>query len=68
MDSSLFDRFYQIGIIPVLEIDSALHAKPVTESLFAGGLPLAEITRMAKAVSTAVKQIRGWGNIISVFV
>jgi 2-dehydro-3-deoxyphosphogluconate aldolase/(4S)-4-hydroxy-2-oxoglutarate aldolase len=57
MDSSLFDRFHQIGIIPVLEIDSALHAKPLAESLFAGGLPVAEITLRTDAALDSIRII-----------
>lgn len=57
MDSSLFDRFHQIGIIPVLEIDSALHAKPLAESLFAGGLPVTEITLRTDAALDSIRVI-----------
>lgn len=44
MNQSIFDRFYSIGIIPVLEIDSTQRARPLAESLLAGGLPVAEVT------------------------
>ena len=57
MDSSLFDRFHQIGIIPVLEIDSALHAKPLAESLLAGGLPITEITLRTDAALDSIRVI-----------
>jgi 2-dehydro-3-deoxyphosphogluconate aldolase/(4S)-4-hydroxy-2-oxoglutarate aldolase len=57
MDSSLFNQFHQIGIIPVLEIDSALHAKPLVESLFAGGLPVAEITLRTDAALDSIRVI-----------
>ena len=57
MDTSIFDHFYQIGIIPVLEIDSALHAKPLAESLFAGGLPVAEVTLRTDAALDSIRII-----------
>lgn len=44
MNSNLFDNFYTIGVIPVLEIDSVERAKPLAEALSAGGLPVAEVT------------------------
>lgn len=44
MISALFDLFCQTGVIPVLEIDSVQHAKPLAEALLAGGLPVAEVT------------------------
>jgi 2-dehydro-3-deoxyphosphogluconate aldolase/(4S)-4-hydroxy-2-oxoglutarate aldolase len=57
MNSTIFDRFHQIGIIPVVEIDSALHAKPLAESLFAGGLPIAEITLRTEAALESIRVI-----------
>jgi len=33
MTRSVFDHFYRIGIIPVLEIDSPMHARPLAEYL-----------------------------------
>jgi 2-dehydro-3-deoxyphosphogluconate aldolase/(4S)-4-hydroxy-2-oxoglutarate aldolase len=44
MQHFLFDQFYKIGVIPVLEIDSAARARPLAEALLAGGLPVAEVT------------------------
>lgn len=57
MNSTLFDRFHQIGIIPVVEIDSALHARPLVESLLAGGLPIAEITLRTDAALDSIRVI-----------
>ena len=54
---SIFDDFNKIGIIPVLEIDSAEHAKPLAESLLAGGLPIAEITMRTAAALDAIRTI-----------
>ena len=54
MKHPIFDHFYKIGVIPVLEIDSALHAKRLAESLLAGGLPIAEITLRTEAALESI--------------
>jgi 2-dehydro-3-deoxyphosphogluconate aldolase/(4S)-4-hydroxy-2-oxoglutarate aldolase len=54
MKHPIFDHFYKIGVIPVLEIDSAPHAKPLAESLLAGGLPIAEITLRTEAALESI--------------
>jgi 2-dehydro-3-deoxyphosphogluconate aldolase / (4S)-4-hydroxy-2-oxoglutarate aldolase len=61
MKPSIFDQFYKIGIIPVLEIDSALQAKPLAESLLAGGLPIAEITLRTDAALESIRVIASEG-------
>ncbi|HJR79898.1 MAG TPA: bifunctional 4-hydroxy-2-oxoglutarate aldolase/2-dehydro-3-deoxy-phosphogluconate aldolase [Anaerolineales bacterium] len=55
MDTHLFDRFYQIGVIPVLEIDSAERAVPLAEALLMGGLPLAEVTLRTDAAFESIR-------------
>lgn len=57
MQYPIFEDFYKVGIIPVLEIDSALHAKPLAESLLAGGLPVAEITLRTDAALDSIRAI-----------
>jgi 2-dehydro-3-deoxyphosphogluconate aldolase / (4S)-4-hydroxy-2-oxoglutarate aldolase len=57
MTSNIFDRFYKIGVIPVLEIDSAERAKPLAESLLAGGLPIAEVTLRTDAAIESIRSI-----------
>ncbi len=57
MTSSIFDHFHTIGIIPVLEIDSAAHAVPVVEALSAGGLPIAEVTLRTEAGLESIRNI-----------
>src|SRR5690349_23465440 len=57
MHPSIFDNFYKIGIIPVLEIDSVQRAKPLAESLLAGGLPVAEVTLRTDAALGAIASI-----------
>jgi 2-dehydro-3-deoxyphosphogluconate aldolase/(4S)-4-hydroxy-2-oxoglutarate aldolase len=55
MTHPTFDRFYKIGVIPVLEIDSTQHAKPLAEALLAGGLPVAEITLRTEAALESIR-------------
>jgi 2-dehydro-3-deoxyphosphogluconate aldolase/(4S)-4-hydroxy-2-oxoglutarate aldolase len=57
MQYPIFEDFYKVGIIPVLEIESALHAKPLAESLYAGGLPVAEITLRTDAALDSIRAI-----------
>lgn len=57
MSSTLFDLFYQTGVIPVLEIDSVHHAKPLAEALLAGGLPVAEVTLRTDAALESIELI-----------
>jgi 2-dehydro-3-deoxyphosphogluconate aldolase / (4S)-4-hydroxy-2-oxoglutarate aldolase len=65
MNPSIFDRFHQIGIIPVLEIDSVNQAIPLAESLLAGGLPVAEVTLRTDAALGAIGSIaRGVTEVI----
>ena len=55
MTSSLLNRFYEIGIIPVLEIDSAERAKPLAEALLVGDLPVAEVTLRTEAALESIR-------------
>ena len=57
MKHPIFDHFYKIGIIPVLELDSAHHAKTLAESFIAGGLPIAEITLRTDAALESIRII-----------
>ncbi|HVF26444.1 MAG TPA: bifunctional 4-hydroxy-2-oxoglutarate aldolase/2-dehydro-3-deoxy-phosphogluconate aldolase [Anaerolineales bacterium] len=57
MNQSIFDRFYPIGIIPVIEIDSAQRARPLAESLLRGGLPVAEVTLRTDAALESIRII-----------
>jgi 2-dehydro-3-deoxyphosphogluconate aldolase/(4S)-4-hydroxy-2-oxoglutarate aldolase len=57
MNTFLFDRFHAIGVIPVLEIDSAAHAVPTAEALSAGGLPIAEVTLRTEAGLESIHNI-----------
>jgi len=55
MNQSIFNSFYTIGIIPVIEIDSTQRAKPLAESLLVGGLPVAEVTLRTEAALQAIR-------------
>lgn len=73
MQLSIFDQFYKIGMIPVLEIDSAERAAPLAEALLAGGLPVAEVTLRTYAALESIRVIArdvpnaivGAGTVIS---
>lgn len=54
---SIFDNFYKTGVIPVLEIDSAERAQPLAEALWAGGLPVTEITLRTEAALESIRVI-----------
>ena len=57
MAQSIFDRFHDIGILPVLEIDSAERARPVAEALLAGGLPVIEVTMRTESARDSIRVI-----------
>ena len=57
MNNSIFNEFYKIGILPVLEIEKADRAIPVTESLIVGGLPVVEITLRTDAALDAIGRV-----------
>ena len=57
MTHPIFDHFYKIGVIHVLEIETVHHAKPLAESLLAGGLPIAEITLRTDAALGSIRII-----------
>ena len=62
MNHLIFDRFYKVGVIPVLEIDSVDRAVPLAESLQAGDLPIAEVTLRTEAALGAMESIARSGN------
>jgi 2-dehydro-3-deoxyphosphogluconate aldolase/(4S)-4-hydroxy-2-oxoglutarate aldolase len=55
MNQPIFEEFYKIGVIPVLEIDSAERALPLAEALLAGGLPVAEVTLRTEAALDSIR-------------
>ena len=66
MQHFLFDQFYKIGVIPVLEIDSAARARPLAEALLAGDLPVAEVTLRTDAALDSIRFIAR--NVVDVLV
>ena len=74
MNHPIFDHFFRVGVIPVLEIESVERAKPVAEALFTGGLPIAEITLRTDAALASIQTIAhgvsqvtvGAGTVINV--
>lgn len=62
MQTSVFDHFYKIGVIPVLEIDSVERAMPLVEALHKGGLPVAEITLRTDAALESIRVIAREAN------
>ena len=57
MNDFIFNSFYKIGIIPVIEIDSTQRARPLAESLLMGGLPVAEVTLRTEAALESIRII-----------
>ncbi|MDR2849857.1 MAG: keto-hydroxyglutarate-aldolase/keto-deoxy-phosphogluconate aldolase, partial [Verrucomicrobiota bacterium] len=42
--SDVLARVSELGVVPVIAIDSVDHALPLADALLAGGLPIVEIT------------------------
>lgn len=53
--SALLDRFFSLGIIPVIALDDAADTEPLCMALADGGLPAAEITFRTKAAEESIK-------------
>ncbi len=53
----IYQKIYEIGIIPVIKIDDAQDAVPLAKALIDGGLPAAEITFRTSAAADAIKAI-----------
>lgn len=71
--TSLEEKIYSLGILPVVTIEDAENASPMAEALQKGGLPCAEITFRTEAAEEAIYRIResnpsvlcGAGTILS---
>ena len=48
------ERFYEIGIVPVVVLEDAKDAKPLAQALCAGGLPCAEVTFRTAAAKESI--------------
>ena len=48
---------HQVGIVPVIKMDSVEHAVPLARALVNGGLPAAEITFRSEAAAGSIRAI-----------
>jgi 2-dehydro-3-deoxyphosphogluconate aldolase/(4S)-4-hydroxy-2-oxoglutarate aldolase len=55
---SVLDEIGLFGVVPVIAIGDARHAKPLGRALVEGGLPLAEVTFRTSAALDAMKELR----------
>ncbi len=53
--SEIFERFEQIGIIPVVVLEDAKDALPLGKALMEGGLPAAEVTFRTAAAEESIR-------------
>ena len=53
--SDIFERFEQIGIIPVVVLNDAKDAEPLGRALMEGGLPAAEVTFRTAAAEESIR-------------
>jgi 2-dehydro-3-deoxyphosphogluconate aldolase/(4S)-4-hydroxy-2-oxoglutarate aldolase len=53
--SDVFARVSELGVVPVIAIDSVEHALPLADALLSGGLPLVEITFRTKAAAEVIR-------------
>ena len=56
--NEIFEKFYRIGIIPVVVLEDEKDAKPLGEALMAGGLPCAEVTFRTGAAQKTIETLR----------
>lgn len=53
------DRFEELGVIPVVTIQSAAEAQPLGEALSAGGLPCVEVALRSEESLEGLRQLTG---------
>jgi 2-dehydro-3-deoxyphosphogluconate aldolase/(4S)-4-hydroxy-2-oxoglutarate aldolase len=53
--SSVLDRVAELGVLPVIAIDSVSHALPLADALIEGGLPVVEITFRTAAAAEVIR-------------
>ena len=72
--SSIDEKIYQLGVIPVVAIEDAKDAAALGQALIAGGLPCAEITFRSAAAAESIRTLSaqfpdllvGAGTVLSV--
>jgi len=52
---TVLDRVAELGVVPVIAIDSVAHALPLADALLAGGLPVVEITFRTSAAADVIR-------------
>jgi 2-dehydro-3-deoxyphosphogluconate aldolase/(4S)-4-hydroxy-2-oxoglutarate aldolase len=52
---TVLDRVAELGVVPVIAIDSVAHALPLADALLAGGLPVVEITFRTAAAAEVIR-------------
>ncbi len=53
-------------VVPVIALDNADHAKPLSEALVAGGLPIAEVTFRSEAAVDALRTMAAGGDMLPI--
>lgn len=53
------ERFYELGVVPVVVLDDAKDALPLAEALIDGGLPCAEVTFRTEAAEESIRLMSG---------
>ncbi len=56
--NSLLERIRDIGIIPVIKLNSVEQAVPLAKALIAGGIPAAEVTFRTDAAAEGIRAIK----------
>ncbi len=51
----MYQKFYELGIIPVVVLNDAKDAKPLGQAMIDGGLPVAEVTFRTDAAEESIK-------------
>jgi 2-dehydro-3-deoxyphosphogluconate aldolase/(4S)-4-hydroxy-2-oxoglutarate aldolase len=57
--SDVLKQIGELGVVPVVAIDDAAHARPLGQALLDGGLPCAEITFRTAAAAEAIRTLAG---------
>lgn len=55
--SDINTRIRNIGVVPVIKIDSVEQAKPLAQALITGGMPVAEVTFRTAAAEESIRTI-----------
>lgn len=56
--SKVFEIIRNVGIVPVIKLDTVEQAVPLAQALFDGGIPIAEVTFRTAAAAPAITAIR----------